>query len=394
MTTCVAAFAQDSVSTELPSRNFKLTSTISGYPGSPAAAKKVSGTNESFTVTAAITPRTNDSGLPQWTGGYISSLTVELGGEEVYSDDFSDESVASKTISVKWDTTHFDHDTTKDIKVTAKMKVWRGIKMWPSQTWIYWDPVGGPPHELAAPETSVSVSIYNYGWAGDIAEYASILLKQRDYALDAYGTMNHEQDESLIFEDPDWIPDVTPDTARDGLKKATVFFFNGHGDDLGNWGKDDNGWRLGPSDVLTERQWAQSNNLPRMNFAFLNACETGTPDPLGWNSSASAFLNPIGTLINRAFMGWKENTKPVWSKPFAQKFWERVAAGSAICNARDDAFVYAKNNSPQNPAFPWLAEQASFIVGIYGDANARLHGLYTGTDGTNTEWKEVYVLAN
>jgi hypothetical protein len=46
------------------SRNYRLTTTVTGYPESPT--KKVSGTNASFSVSAEITPITNNSGLLKW----------------------------------------------------------------------------------------------------------------------------------------------------------------------------------------------------------------------------------------------------------------------------------------------------------------------------------------
>ncbi len=361
----------------------------------------VSGTNESFTVTAAITPRTNDSGLPQWTGSYISSLTVELGGVSVYTDDFTDESCTSKTITVKWDMTHFTHNTTKDIKVTAKMKVWRGIKVYPSETWIYWDPVGGPPYEVSAPETSVSVCIYNYGWAGDILQFA-YAWNCRQYALMAYSDMNHYAHESMAYvPGSGLVPDVQQWQAEYALERSTIFFIHCHGEvyenteiTTGGWGS--LAWVLYPSDVLTRRQWAEQNGYPPLNFAYINSCDNGQANSGGSNDNALAFLYPHGVIYDdghfttdRAFLAFKITVNCDWSPVFAETFWQEVSDGATVNTARQLAYDDLYDAFSGTNDFTYGPNDLRVVTGLYGDQQCRLHGLYTGADGYNTIWYEV-----
>lgn len=389
MTTFVAAFAQDSVSTFVNSRNFKLTSTITGYPALDSRTdepKMVSGTNESFTVTAAITPRTNDSGLPQWTGSYISSLTVELGGVSVFTDDFTDESCTSKTITVKWDTTHFTHNTTKDIKVTAKMKVWRGIKIPPSETWIYWDPVGGPPYEVSAPETSVSVCIYNIGGACELADRGSNTVISS--VESAYGTMNHgiEVDGINMIQASCDSQDVT-----NSVSFSTAFYFGGHGvcnknipQGVSNFGEQI-GWGYSNSDIETIRYYVTALALPPINFAFVDACSTGYN-----NNMATAFLYPCPNIytaphytVDRAEMGWRYDKYPQWSKVFTPVFYQQLAQEATVKDARETAWaaLITAIENEEVPDFDYEDQNEMLeLISIWGDQQTRLHGLYNGED--------------
>jgi len=327
-----------------------------------------------------------------------------LGGETVYDQSFADGSLASKSVAVRWDTTHFPHGAAKDIKVKAKMKVWRGIKVFPSESWIYWE----GPYEVSAPDAAVSVSIYNYGWAGDIAEFANNW-NCRQYALDAYEGMNHEADESIVTQPP-LVPfaGVTEELARHGIRLSTVFYIDCHGSvdyfghTTGYWG-DPNypypnmpPWQLGPSDVLAERQWAEANGYPPLNFAFLDSCKNGQLGSLGVNDNYMAFLNlsaiaysPTYIPVNRAFLGWLISVSANWSVTFDRAFWQEIVNGATVYKARNVAYYNLWQEYSDDPSFPYGLNDRTLVTGLYGDAYCRLHGLYTGTDGYNATWYEV-----
>ena len=256
MTTAVVAFAQDSVSTETTSRNKKLTSTISGYPTSPT--KKVSGTNESFAVSASISDTTNtETGKKPWASAWITSMVVTIGGETVatYSKG-TGPALDSKSFSIRWDTTHFGHGETKEIKAEVKWHL-ENYKPVDGPPPIPTDPppvIGGgggsdsqettddyycmtsivpeinesydPPQAL---ETTVNVSIYNYASFCEIAEYTGAENGGIGGELTGkFSSLNDPTEKvKLHYEGGAQKPEVLAE-----LAKNTLFWIDGHGTEL------------------------------------------------------------------------------------------------------------------------------------------------------------------
>lgn len=386
VTTFVAAFAQDSVSHYEDQNNSRITATITGYPATPV--KKVSGTNESYSVSVSIGTAGAPLLLTDWTNAWLTDVKIKMNGAEIHSWSSTTDTVTSKSFTVKWDTTNFGHGTTVPIEVEATM---HGQRRVPRSNY----PRGELPYTVAGEgnkttTATVSVSIYNYGWAGDIAEIATSW-NTRQYALSAYGNMLHYADESKVNNQPD----VSQATAEDGLRKATVFHFGGHGEvDQNGYSTDGWGaaaWRLYPSNVTAQRQWAVQNSYPALRFAFLNTCKNGQANLGAGNDSSTAFLYPTGTgaIVDRAFLGWDITIESGWAKKFSEGFWAEMPIGATVQKARQKAWESVVQAYSWDPTFLLTVDVWQSVTRVWGDSTCRLHGLYTGTNGYNTAWYEV-----
>src|ERR1035437_7827663 len=108
-------------STTIQNRNVPLTTTITGYTPS----QKVSGTNQSFSVSVALASGANNTHLPKWTNYWLTDVTVKIGDTSVVIWLANgNTNTTAKSYQVQWDTTHFPMDgqgagVTERIECTA-----------------------------------------------------------------------------------------------------------------------------------------------------------------------------------------------------------------------------------------------------------------------------------
>lgn len=388
------------------SRNVRLTATIQGYPYSNPA-KKVSGTNENFAISIDISSITNTSGLPKWTRAYIYSFKVELGDETVLEYTAPNNGdLAHVYRRVHWDTTHFGHGSVKMIKITAKMKMERGLYYTapvPGDPYIYallWEAAGTDPMTVDAP-----VDIYNYAHLGQIYEFEGYYspLQSVEQVFDNSTIGWYENDPANL------------ERSLNGIRQSTIYYLYCHGNDGSYSGNPSFGageyemlpeWFIycyyNPSqpnsidrNVLDQRVQAYAQHLPPMNFAFIDCCLIAVD-----NSAAESFLWPFGetltNIIDRAFLAYKVTMWTSWSVHFDPVLWESLLEGNTVLNAVTDAYDCLAdwaNNEPVSEDTSWLKTYGNnwiYALTIFGDSKTRMHTLYDASySGPVSYWYEV-----
>jgi hypothetical protein len=356
------------------SRNYRLTTTVTGYPESPT--KKVSGTNASFSVSAEITPITNNSGLLKWNRAYLTNVTIEIGSKVIknWSPGQGDDPVTAKPFNVRWDTTEFEPGS-ENIKCTATMKCERLGPIVPGQPQqvIQWSEVG----PITA---SVTVYVYNFGFSSEIPEATTI----SPMASKVAGFMQSMKHDTELY------VNVTQAVCWSFIDQATAFYFQGHGSASPScFGSNSPSWviqdRLGGYSVFPQRVAAQSAELPPMNLAVIDSCLIGQNDNM-----STAFLYPTDVVIDRATLTWCTNLSPLWVPLYSPVLWNHLSIKQTLAQARDAAYQLLRfestGNQDPNDEIPDPPADISAALVIYGDANMRLHGLYNGQDDS---WYEV-----
>ena len=361
-------------------RNIRFRAVIAGYPDSPT--KKVSGTNESFSVSVTASSDMYEESDPHWDQAWVSYVKISIGGQTVQEWTWAspENQALIKNYSVRWATTQFDHGATPEVKVEAKCKV---------------QVTGGSVTEFSATDATVDVDVYNYGFACELEELSPWPVASTVGSL--LETMNHHKEVLLGIDGTMWGPVWV------GMVPATVFFFHGHGgcgplpDSTSHFGPKSE-WVIDSNQVRVRRQDAMELGFPTVNFAFLAACKTGLN-----NQMAEGFLFPYRSanssagVVNQAEMGWRGtdtwNAYPTWHEKFSADFFQYMLAGLTANESRAYAFVdlqaylamHSELDQLPNPSWP-----VTDYITLWGDKQTRLNGLYNGLDGpAPVDWYEV-----
>ena len=120
--------------------------------------------------------------------------------------------------------------------------------------------------------------------------------------------------------------------------------------------------------------------FPEMNFAFLDACDTGKGLEF-----ATAILYPDynGMYTPKAELGWLFQTAINATYQDGQALWGKFKNGYTASDARHE-MVNAYNTS-QGTSYTDTTATA-----LRGDQNLRLHMLWTNSGGQGTTWNVVY----
>ena len=302
---------------------------------------------------------TNCSVFVTYSGSYAKKATIKIGGETVFSQEFSLFSPVpywGKTIY--FDSTHFSDDTNVVCEFTMET-------------------YGTLPFE-----TSKSAKTYNksaiYGrnewehpWLG-----IDIGTKGATTAKPILQSMN--QDVSK-FSDGGW----SKANILNDIASCTTFYVNTHGDNPPTYFYDDygpgtpsgaHGVKVYPSDVQFRRASISSQQkIPLIGIAFIDACKTGAD-----NAFALAFLYPYttytnGITTNQAEVGWNASPDADTSELSSSTFWTHLKNGDTADQAR---------MATVREVFPNLGNDVARrdTLRCYGDYFATLHRVYTANN--------------
>jgi hypothetical protein len=141
-------------------------------------------------------------------------------------------------------------------------------------------------------------------------------------------------------------------------------------------------WAITSANIQSKRADAQTAGLPPINFAQLDACYTA----LASTALSEALLYPTTNTTDRAVLAWKIEVHTEWISFFSGVLWMDLSDCYSVNSAVDSAYeaLYNQARGDDNMADP--PANRSTALSIYGDAHARVHGLYNGQDGQNNAW--------
>ncbi|MBL8065997.1 MAG: hypothetical protein JNM34_09075 [Chthonomonadaceae bacterium] len=176
------------------------------------------------------------------------------------------------------------------------------------------------------------------------------------------------------------------------LEDCNAFYVNTHGTTTPKFQTPAGDWVTVP-DVLTSRTNAIGTDLPPFNstgkppmsISFIDSCDTSQGQN---NAFGDAFQFPNKNEYNRlmpedqAHFGWQTLVAAAIANKWNTYLWSALQSGITASKARDEAVIKMATIEKVYilPTQVWLT----------GDANARLHNVYTGTElPAPTPWVRV-----
>lgn len=132
------------------------------------------------------------------------------------------------------------------------------------------------------------------------------------------------------------------------------------------------------------------SGIPQMSFAFIDACNSGQGTAFyTLLYPYRIYYDPIGVAMNQAVLCWGGYSSIAKAARMNAELWSRLRDGMTIKAARADMIfvndelededawlIYSVTTDPNN----WVKVTLPEHLPILGDAFARVHGVYTGSD--------------
>lgn len=262
---------------------------------------------------------------------------------------------------VRYAATHFADQTNLVVKWRAKFR--------------YEDPTHGFSGSTDWVQVDFTVKVYNKAGVYEISQFA--LLGTGSQAAEfCYIASNHE---IQLHRGGGWDVNVI---GNEQIYQTSVHIGT-HGDATGQLQYDTApaSW-FDASTVVGWRAYAESHNVPPVNMAFFDSCETGN------SGTPVSMLNPTADLVDRAAVAFTVLVDARASQEGCNLFYDKLKLGMTVKQALT-AYVTEYNSvSPKSANCPDLVLGANPTAKIFGDKFTRILKVYTGNDflPSGTAW--------
>lgn len=280
---------------------------------------------------------------PNW----MTKAELWIGGVKVKTVENSNHSITALSVSVKWDSTHFTHGQTVELKVMG------------------YNNLG----ESGQTNRPIQDKIYNKASAFSRQDFEDTLDCYDDPCItiptirDDWIAMHH----AITTASGDgWIRQQVLDSA----KVDSALYYSTHGT-MTTMEDDSN--QL-PNGIITTAQMSNAvanRTAPAgagINLVFFNGCQTMTNTNHDWQVAFSIPDN----AVDRAYIGWDQDSNIEGGQYAGTTFWDYLSGQQTVDYAKGRAQI--AYNDHRHGRLP-----ATLKVG--GDPNTKLFGLYNYTSG-------------